>query len=225
MFNLKLSSEVAGDGTASYDVILNKEYTVWEFVQEVLSRTPERGEICIGEDVFNCVYVCGYRYGVLMSEFDESFKDLKVASIRAHGGWSLMDYFLTVEEKENEMDKQPSEYSFIIKNAEYRPCRVDGKDAMFHRWTTVERAFLESDVSYNKDGQTRIRKDFEESGVVPNFCKVKKVILNFGIVEYRDGTIEEVEPSNIQFLDSEILFRETAGFEKEEVKDGTCDEM
>ena len=44
-------------------------------------------------------------------------------------------------------------------------------------------------------------------------------------MEYRDGTIEEVEPSNIQFLDSEILFRETAGFEKEEVKDGTCDEM
>ena len=32
------------------------------------------------------------------------------------------------------------------------------------------------------------------------------------------GAIEEVEPSDIQFLDSESLFRETAGFEKEEDK-------
>ena len=85
------------------------------------------------------------------------------------------------------MAKLHGDYCITIKSAKYRPCRVNGEDALFHKWITGERAFLKSDIIYNKDGQTQIRKDFEEGAVVPSFCKVEKVLLNFGIVEYRDG--------------------------------------
>ena len=88
--------------------------------------------------------------------------------------------------KENELAKLHGDYCITIKSAEYRPCRVNGEDALFHRWATKD--------------------------------EVEKISMNCGIVEYRDGTIKEVRPESIQFLDGESLFRETAGFEKEEDK-------
>ena len=98
------------------------------------------------------------------------------------------------------MAKLIGEYYVTIKSAEYRPCLVNGEDALFHKWATKDEAIF-------------------------HFDDVEKISMNCGIVEYRDGTIKEVRPESIQFLDSEELFHETAGFEKEEVKDGECEEM
>ena len=99
MFRLEYIYGPFGDCTSDYKVRLDKPYTVSEFVQEVLSRDDEWGNIYIGNNLMTCVYVCGYKHGVLTSEVDESFKDLKVTSASAHGGWSLMDYYLSVESK------------------------------------------------------------------------------------------------------------------------------
>ena len=99
MFKLEYIYGPFGDCTSDYKVRLDKPYTVSEFVQEVLSRDDEWGEIYIGNNLMAHAYVCGYKHGVLTSEVDESFKDLKVTSASAHGGWSLMDYYLSVESK------------------------------------------------------------------------------------------------------------------------------
>ena len=63
--------------------------------------------------------------------------------------------------------------TLTITNSEYRPCVVDRKKAMFHRW--------ESLLEY----------------------EIKQTV---AIIEYEDGTVDEVLPYKIRFLDSKGLF-------------------
>ena len=62
----------------------------------------------------------------------------------------------------------------VIKTSEYRPCIVNGKKALFHRWNEYI-----------------------------NVVKESKYI--FGMVEYEDGTVEEVAPHLIKFLDHNLF--------------------
>lgn len=60
-----------------------------------------------------------------------------------------------------------------------RPCFVKGRKALFHRWShhsKIRDALLQG----------------QASGVIA---------ADFGIVEYEDGTVEEVYPCSIQFCD------------------------
>lgn len=90
-----------GDCTAAYKIRLHKEFTVKEFVDEVLKDTSEWGyiRINIGKSFFDNPK-CEYRRGTLLYELPECFLPLKVLSAKGDGGWSRMDYLLTVEEKE-----------------------------------------------------------------------------------------------------------------------------
>lgn len=72
--------------------------------------------------------------------------------------------------------------------AEYRPCLVNGRKAIFHRWADKAEIVGESPLlGGHAAGQIW--------GV-------------FGIVENEDGYIAEVYPSRIKFLDSSRLFNE-----------------
>lgn len=113
MFKLTQLSPEGSDCTAPYSVELDREYTVAEFVEAVLSRTREWGHVNItnGDDYFGDK-ICEYSHGDLKGEVPEAFKDLKVISARAHGGWSAMDYYLIVEgyaKKKYEEIEKPGE--------------------------------------------------------------------------------------------------------------------
>ena len=72
--------------------------------------------------------------------------------------------------------------------AEYRPCLVCGRKALFHRWEDKAEVVGESPLfGGHAAGQIR--------GVL-------------GIVEDENGCIAEVLPSRIKFLDSTGLFNE-----------------
>lgn len=62
-----------------------------------------------------------------------------------------------------------------------RPCEVDGRPALFHRWV--------------------------EEGQVVNidhvFCKMEVVHNTFALVEYPDGTVCKVVPERIRFVGEE----------------------
>ena len=95
MIKLKQNTRTFGDETAGYAVELTKEYTVQEFVNEVVSNKREWGYIGIscGRATFGNPN-CEYKLGKLLSELPSEIMTKKIASAKASGGWSRMDYLL-----------------------------------------------------------------------------------------------------------------------------------
>ena len=97
MFRLSQIGETRGDCTAPYSVTLDRDYTVEEFVQTVVSITDEWGYIGIndGHTIFGNPR-CEYRWGKLLSTLPDEVREKKLVSVKADGGWSRMDYLLTI---------------------------------------------------------------------------------------------------------------------------------
>lgn len=95
------------DCTAPYDVILDKPYTVEEFILEVLTtRAYEWGEFVIrrkGSNWFDRMAVAEYRYGKMenrdreKTEVPEMIAKLPIEEVKANGGWSAMNYHLIIK--------------------------------------------------------------------------------------------------------------------------------
>jgi hypothetical protein len=51
-----------------------------------------------------------------------------------------------------------------------RPCEVDGRPALFHRWIEKDRALLKVDAFIPYREQQRINADFLTDGFVPSCC-------------------------------------------------------
>lgn len=67
-----------------------------------------------------------------------------------------------------------------IRTAEYRPCYVDGKKALFHRWENRVEVVEPSIMVGGHPG-----------GQIKRTC---------AIVEYEDGRIESVYPTKVRFV-------------------------
>lgn len=104
MFRLIQSTPVSGDCTCGYNVKLDREYTVKDFIDTVLSeRNGEWGYI----GIYNQSAFAGrhfgnpkleYRYGkIVTGNFTEDVLRKEVKDVSASGGWSRMDYVLKVE--------------------------------------------------------------------------------------------------------------------------------
>lgn len=94
----------------------------------------------------------------------------------------------------------------ILIKPELRPCWANGKEALFHKWITEEKAFLIPKHLARHDVRVAMQKDFSETLVVPNDCEVKVIIQNFALVEFEVGIIEKIAPEDVVFCDSEALF-------------------
>lgn len=92
---------VGGDCTAPYKVEIDSDMTLKDFVQCVLAQYPkEWGYIGIksGNSIFGEPKI-EYSKGIIKTEnFDAEIKRKKVVSAYASGGWSRMDYLLTLED-------------------------------------------------------------------------------------------------------------------------------
>jgi len=97
MIKLTQNTPTGGDCTAGYAVTLDKEYTVCELVNEILTR-KEWGYIRIcneGQVRFECGSPnCEYRQDKLLTEMSSEVLNMKVKSVMASGGWSRMDYII-----------------------------------------------------------------------------------------------------------------------------------
>lgn len=103
MFRFKNKRNESSDATAMYDVLLDKKYTVREFIVEVLEiHTKDWGYIGIKAEnnIFFGNPRIEYRYGKLIQGTDLSDFPLNstIKSIFAAGGWSRMDYVIELEE-------------------------------------------------------------------------------------------------------------------------------
>lgn len=104
-FFLKEVGGPFGDQTSNYELVLYKELTVREFVEQVLSDKREWGTIHIynpkGKTPWECRCggpQCEYSHGRLVSVLPDEILDKVIVSGRSNGGWSLMDYCLTLAE-------------------------------------------------------------------------------------------------------------------------------
>lgn len=72
----------------------------------------------------------------------------------------------------------------IINHVKYRPCFVDGKKALFHKWND--------------------RAEVQAPGFAIGSSPGGQLKATFGLVEFEDGTVREVEPYSIRFADNII---------------------
>lgn len=79
-----------GDCTSIYSVSLDREYTIREFIDEILTKN-EWGFIYVN-DINNPSADCEYRQNVLISELPSDMLDYKIEKVTASGGWTRMDY-------------------------------------------------------------------------------------------------------------------------------------
>lgn len=76
-----------------------------------------------------------------------------------------------------------------IQIAGHRRCEVNGKKALFHKWNE----------------QCRVAEPSPMIGGAPG----GQISYTVGMVEYEDGTVEEVRPHHIRFLDTGDRLSET----------------
>ena len=105
LFKLISAGPESGDCTRPYFVNLNKPCTAQEFVDEVLTR-KEWGYIGIENPNFIFGYPsCEYDKDRLKYPLPSDILKREVESAKASGGWSRMDYWLTLKEKHYETNE------------------------------------------------------------------------------------------------------------------------
>ena len=90
----------------------------------------------------------------------------------------------------------------------YRPCMVDGKKAIFHRWAVDEEVLIKFNGSFKNKRIEMICCAIREDRVIPQYVDTEKLTNTYGIVEFENGTVRGVRPVEIRFLDSEGLFKD-----------------
>ena len=108
MFKFRQIRPEGSDCTAPYEIILDKEYTVREFIETVLTELPrEWGYFGIKKDgtAYGDPY-CEYRGGQLLSRLPEELLDQEINYVTAFGGWSRMDYQFRLKEEVLHTDEQ-----------------------------------------------------------------------------------------------------------------------
>lgn len=94
------------DATSNFDIILDKPYTVGEFIDEVLStRKNEWGDIWIQlKDGWRVMLdpFLEYRHGQITDKFhwEDYLLEQSIKSVFANGGWSAMTYWIKLEENQ-----------------------------------------------------------------------------------------------------------------------------
>ena len=107
-----------------------------------------------------------------------------------------------------------------IETAKYRQCLVYGyREALFHRWVEADSISIKFNIPISYDGRKTLAKEIIETNIYPHYADpvvVKRIV---GLIEYRDGTIDMVEPKDVRFLDSDYEFENVeASFERERMR-------
>ena len=117
MFRLIQTSDTRGDCTASYDVQLDKEYTVKEFLETVLTqKADEWGAFYLmvrSKKLFwqnpSCEYKNGNRIGSAWASILTRYGSRRIVRACSDGRWTRMDYYIWLDEKPKEAAKPREE--------------------------------------------------------------------------------------------------------------------
>lgn len=101
-------------------------------------------------------------------------------------------------------------FNIDFKIGEYRQCLVNDERAIFHRWCEEDILRIKLNTIVKSEVAKAIRKDFKESGLLPECCDVTTFRKVYALVEFEDGRVEKVEPTDVKFVDGEGLFKDYA---------------
>lgn len=104
----------------------------------------------------------------------------------------------------------------ITNSINIRPCKVGERLGLFHGWSTYNFVLLKADRMLRPTVMEKYYNDFRQSGIVPGCMDTKAIPETRAIVEFEDGHVEEVRPTDIRFLDSKGLFAKYAFTDKQE---------
>lgn len=108
MFRLIQTSDTRGDCTASYDVQLDKVYTVREFLETILTQKADEWGACYlmvrSKRLFwqnpSCEYKNGNRHGTAWANILMRYGERRITQVKADGGWTRMDYYIWLDAKD-----------------------------------------------------------------------------------------------------------------------------
>jgi hypothetical protein len=105
LFNLHCTGPAFGDATTPYDIEMNRDCTLREFVSSVLKHKGDWGYFTV-INVDKCMVHnprFEYRYGELLDHFPDELLDREIVIAgSAQGGWTRMDYYLKTKDKYSE---------------------------------------------------------------------------------------------------------------------------
>ena len=107
-------------------------------------------------------------------------------------------------------------HEFVIKSGEYRPCIVDGRKALFHKWINDVKFILRFKGFIKPADQVRMTREYECKGKIPSCADIETIPRIMALVEFEDkmgmGHVEKVDPMDIQFLDTGNIMHENGAF-------------
>lgn len=78
-------------------------------------------------------------------------------------------------------------------------CFVGDKRAFFHRWIDKEMPIIKINSQFSYKNAERYIDTIKKHNIVPFGCEVIMQKSTFGLIEYEDGTVAEVDPTSIRF--------------------------
>lgn len=85
-----------------------------------------------------------------------------------------------------------------------RPCYVGNKKALFHKFTEKTKVIIKFDRLITTENAQKIYDIYKEQGILPTGCSTAEKKETYAIVEYEDGTVEEVKPTKVRFADNKM---------------------
>lgn len=82
-----------------------------------------------------------------------------------------------------------------------RPCWVDGRKGLFHRYIDKTETVFISDFTVKPDEAEIAKEYFDNTKIIPNGFRVDKIVTVYALIEFEDGHMEEIPPTTITFLE------------------------
>lgn len=82
-----------------------------------------------------------------------------------------------------------------------RPCEVNGKPAIFHRWVENDRVIIQINSLCRPGEVKEYIHRYRSECVIPPTCSSDVLRETFALVEYDDGSVCKVEPERVKFTD------------------------
>ena len=84
-----------------------------------------------------------------------------------------------------------------------RPCLVDEKPAVFHRFVEEDRALLRINAYCKPTERDEIYRRYKETGCYPDTCSPEVLRSTLALVEFADGSLRKVDPELVTLLNDE----------------------
>ena len=82
-----------------------------------------------------------------------------------------------------------------------RPCEVDGSKAWHHGLVHCDRTVVRMDGIFSSDKYAELERAMQSRQVFPSNCQMHVERRTYAMVEYLDGSVEKVDPEQVQFID------------------------